>query len=263
MNKVLEVKQGTAAKSTFWVAAAFYVLIAFEFFYVASPFALYFYSAYGPALDFINNSPTLAWLSRPFLPHIVAETSSVILNLRNVAGGILAFAGFSAFCIGAFQVYYYKLKKKGAVLGGIYKHIRHPQYASLIICSFGLLIIWPRYIVLLAFLTMLFAYYFLAKVEEKECERKFGQTYRAYKQKTHMFLPFGLPLINKLSSLFKSRLAKALAIACLYIVVSTGGLALASTLEQWSLGSAFTHYLLKVPYTWLFPKLRTRRLRNL
>ena len=242
MNKVLEAKETAAVRSTFWVVAAFYALIAFEFFYMATPFALYFYSAYGPALDFVNNSPTLAWLSRAFLPHIVAETSSVILNLRNVAGGILAFTGFSAFCIGAFQVYYHKLTKKGVVMGGIYKSIRHPQYASLMIGSFGLLILWPRYIVLLAFLSMLFAYYFLARVEEKECERKFGQAYYTYKKKTHMFVPFRVPLINQLSFLFKARLSRSLAIACLYVVVSAGGLGFAGILEQWSINNLYTLY---------------------
>jgi len=240
MKRILEVKENTAARSSFWIVAAFYALIAFEFFYMASPFALFFYSAYGPALDFINNSPTLAWLSRAFLPHIVAETSSVILNFRNVAGGFLAFVGFSAFCIGAFQIYYHKITRKGIVSGGIYKYIRHPQYASFMICSFGLLILWPRYIVLVSFLSMLFAYYFLAKVEEKECELKFGQAYHTYKQKTHMFVPFGLPLINQLSFLSKSRLPRFLAIVCLYMVVSAGGLALAGTLEQWSLSSLYT-----------------------
>jgi protein-S-isoprenylcysteine O-methyltransferase Ste14 len=103
----------SATKRTFWAVAILYVLIAFEFFYMASPFAIYFYSVYGPGLSFINNTPALAWLSSVFLPHIVVETSSVLLN--------------------------YKLARKGAVTGGIYNFIRHPQYVSLAICSFGLL----------------------------------------------------------------------------------------------------------------------------
>ncbi len=33
-------------RSAFWASAAFYVLVAFEFIYMATPFAAYVYSAY-------------------------------------------------------------------------------------------------------------------------------------------------------------------------------------------------------------------------
>ncbi len=45
----------STTKRTFWALAIFYMLIAFEFFYMAGPFAIYFYSVYGPGLNFINN----------------------------------------------------------------------------------------------------------------------------------------------------------------------------------------------------------------
>ncbi len=136
-----QTKKNTATKRTFWAVAIFYMLIAFEFFYMASPFAIYFYSIYGPGLNFVNDNPALAWLSTVFLPHIVVETSSVLVNFHNVIGAALATVGSLAFCVGAGQVYYYKLARKGAVTGGIYNHIRHPQYVSLVICSFGLLLL--------------------------------------------------------------------------------------------------------------------------
>ena len=63
-------------KHTFWAITAFYLLIAFDFFDMASPFALYFYSVYGPGLNFVNSSPTLAWLSSSKYgeePHSVAD----------------------------------------------------------------------------------------------------------------------------------------------------------------------------------------------
>lgn len=62
------------------------------------------------------------------------------------AGFILALGGLVIFCIGASQVYYYKLTRKKVVTYGIYNLIRHPQYAALAISGFGLLILWPRYI---------------------------------------------------------------------------------------------------------------------
>lgn len=138
-----------------WV---FYLLIAFEIIYMISPFGIYYYSIYGKGLNFLSGNQFTAWMSSFFLPHIV-ETSSHVLNIFKDVGWVLAVLGFLAFFIGAGQIYYYKFSKKGAVIGGIYKYIRHPQYVSLSICSFGLLLVWPRYLVLIMFITMLFTYY--------------------------------------------------------------------------------------------------------
>jgi len=69
---------------------------------------------------------------------------------------------FSGFCVGAAQVYYNKLARRGAVLGGVYNLVRHPQYTCLAASGLGMLLLWPRYIVLVTFVAMLFAYSFLA-----------------------------------------------------------------------------------------------------
>jgi len=45
-----------------WAALGFYSLIGFEFLYMASPFAAYFYSVYSPALDFLDNYPGVVHL---------------------------------------------------------------------------------------------------------------------------------------------------------------------------------------------------------
>ncbi len=236
------IKKEGMAKKTFWGAFLFYFLIAFEFFYMASPFAVYFYSIYRPALDFFNASPALAWLISFFMPHAVIETSSVFINLHNIVGGILAVLGFLGFCIGAFQIYYYKLAKKGAVTGGIYNFIRHPQYACFIICSFGLLILWPRYIVLIMYITMLFVYYLLAKAEEKECEAKFGEAYRVYKQKTHMFIPFQLPFSFRIPVMPKSKGAKLSAVLGLYVMTLTLGVFIAKGINSLAINSLYSIY---------------------
>lgn len=230
-----------AVRKTFWGAAAFYFLIAFEFFYMASPFAVYFYSVYRPVLDFFNQSPGLAWIVSFFMPH-VTETTSLIINSHNIVGAVLAVIGFLAFCIGAGQVYYYKLTGKGAVTGGAYRFIRHPQYASFIICGFGLLLLWPRYIVLIMFITMLFAYYLLARAEERECEAKFGQSYIDYKNKTGMFLPFKLPFPESFTSLPKSGLITFLALLVLYLLTLSAGVGIARGLNSLTLNSLYGFY---------------------
>ncbi len=244
-----QIQTNSVTRKTFWTVTLFYILIAFEFFYMASPFATYFYSIYGPGLNFVNENPALAWLSSFFLPHIVVDTSSVLLGLLEPIGIGIAVFGFSAFCIGAIQVYYCKLTKKGAATGGLYNLIRHPQYASLMICGFGLLLFWPRIIVLLAFIAMLFVYYFLAKYEERECEERFGQSYIDYKNKTNMFLPFKIPGTNRLPGFLpKSGLRRYLAIAGLYLLVAWVSVVMANELRDYTLKSLYTFYTKEAAY---------------
>jgi len=233
--------KNTVAKGTFWSAAAFYIIIGFEFLYMASPFAVYFYSVYAPALNFFNNNAILSWLNSFFLPHVVRNTSSTFVNVLVTTGGVLAITGFLAFCIGAFQVYYSKLTKKGVVTGGIYNIVRHPQYASFIICSFGLLILWPRFISAIMFVTMVFAYYLLAKLEERECTAKFGQSYIDYKNKTNMFLPFRIVPFTNLY-LPKSKKNKTLVLIATYFAALVIVLATARGLQTISINSLHSTY---------------------
>lgn len=229
-----------SSKRAYGAATLFYFLVVVEFFYMASPFALYFYSAYQPALSWLGHTPALAWTADFFLPHIVLATTSPLIDLHNAIGAVLAAAGFAAFCIGAAQVYHAKLTGRGPVTGGIYTVIRHPQYAALIACSFGLLLLWPRYLVLVGFVTMSFAYYLLARIEEQECERKFGAAYAAYREATGMFFPrwrarrrWHLPL----PTTRRVRLAAGFGAYVAALVISFG---VALGVEHYAVNSLFT-----------------------
>ncbi|MEQ1867887.1 MAG: isoprenylcysteine carboxylmethyltransferase family protein, partial [Micropepsaceae bacterium] len=76
-----------------------------------------------------------------------------------------------------------------AVLGGLYRLIRHPQYVALIVAGTGVALIWPRFIVLFALVTMAFLYVSLARHEERICLSKFGDSYRDYMARTGAFFP--------------------------------------------------------------------------
>jgi len=236
-----------STRRTFWALAAFYGLIACEFFYMASPFALYFYSVYRPGLNFINRSSLLAWLSGSFLPHFV-ETRAGPLNALAGIGAALFLLGMLSFCLGAVQVYSHKLARKGAVLGGVYRFIRHPQYAALALSSFGLLLLWPRFIVLVSFVTMLFAYYFLARLEEGECATKFGPAYIAYQQRTGMFLPWQaawpdrIAILRHLPALPAGGPRRAAAILGLWATTCALAVGAATGLQRWTLNSLYAHY---------------------
>lgn len=188
MTNNLDGKITDRSKPLFWTAAAFYALIAFEFFYMASPFAAYFYSVYGPGMDWLQALPVADWTLCFFLPHLVEDTKSGVINALESVGIILFFGGLAAFAIGAFQVYRAKLLGTGAVVGGIYRYVRHPQYAALIIASIGMLLIWPRFLVLFSTACVILAYVLLARAEERQCLRLYPG-YADYLKMTGMFAP--------------------------------------------------------------------------
>jgi len=166
----------------------FYLLIGLEIIIMISPFAAYFYAGYGPLLNALYAFPATAWLTGFFLPHAVVSKSSA-LNFINGLGRTLFSLGMLAFLIGAIQIYSAKIRRKGVVTGIFYRWIRHPQYLFLAVAGMGLLLFWPRFFILILYVSMLFVYYLLARHEEQRMLAKHGESYRHYMQKTAMFLP--------------------------------------------------------------------------
>lgn len=76
------------------------------------------------------------------------------------------------------------------VTTGIFKHIRHPLYSSLLLLAWGVFFKHPSWLgggVVAGASAFLLA---TAKAEEAENIRYFGSAYRAYMQHTKMFIPF-------------------------------------------------------------------------
>jgi protein-S-isoprenylcysteine O-methyltransferase Ste14 len=165
-----------------------YLLIGLEIIIMISPFAAYFYSGYGPLLNALYAFPATAWLTGFFLPHAVVAKSD-LLNFINGFGRTLFSLGIIAFLIGAFQIYTAKIRRKGVVTGILYRWIRHPQYLFLAISGLGLLLFWPRFFILVMYVSMLFTYYLLARHEEQRMLAQHGESYRGYMEHTGMFLP--------------------------------------------------------------------------
>jgi protein-S-isoprenylcysteine O-methyltransferase Ste14 len=168
--------------------AVVYGLVMFEVVIMVSPFAFYFYAAYGPTLRSLNHSAATAWLSGFLLPHAVFTTSPFLEFLRWGLGRYFFGLGLLAFFVLAAQIYGSKLLGRQLVNSGVYRYIRHPQYLSLELSAFGLFTMWPRMIIFLLFVGMLFAYYFLARVEERRM-LAIEPSYADYMRHTAMFLP--------------------------------------------------------------------------
>jgi class 3 adenylate cyclase/protein-S-isoprenylcysteine O-methyltransferase Ste14 len=159
-----------------WV---FYAAIVFEVLFMSLPFALYYYSAYGPSLNLLHESAWTAWLTGFFLPHF-SDTSSPVLNRLWGLSWALMLLGAVLFFVGFLQIYWAKIWRRELVTGGLYAVAQHPQYLGLAIVGLGTLLDWPRFLTLIMYITMLFLYGFLARWEEERCLQKFGESYRAY-----------------------------------------------------------------------------------
>ncbi len=166
---------------------AAYCLIGVEIIIMISPFAMYFYSVYGPVLQFFASSPYLSWTTEFFLPHMVFTHDPVIVWISYLQ--VLLVIGLLLFFSAAIPLYYGRFTNKGVVQFSFYSKIRHPQYLFLAISGFGLLLYWPRFIILIMYVTMLFIYYLLARNEEWRMKQEAPGIYEDYMKKSSMFLP--------------------------------------------------------------------------
>ena len=169
-------------------AIVLYFVIAFEVLIMISPFAGFFYSVFNPMLLQFAAHSTTRWLSAFYLPHMVLPQDGFLQFVR-IMGSVLLILGMGVFFICAAQIYVAKFRKKGAVLAGLYSIIRHPQYLALGIAGLGLSILWPRLLTVVLWIVMALIYYFLAKDEERRMLNAHDVMYRAYMEKTGMFLP--------------------------------------------------------------------------
>ena len=145
--------------------------------------------------------------------------------------------GLLAFSLGALQVYRAKIGKRGAVTRGLYRYVRHPQYTALVVASLGMLLIWPRFLVLYSTIVMIFTYVALARAEERICTEKYDN-YDQYLSQTGGFVPkfFGNTRGPKLLEKIPRPIS---AVATMFFVLATATV-LALSLRQHAIASLYT-----------------------
>lgn len=174
-------------KLLIWGTTLAYCLIGIEIIIMISPFALYFYSVYAPILKFLASSRVTSWTTEFFLPHMVFLQDPLILWISYLQ--IFLVIGLVLFFTAAIPLYWGRFTGRGVVTFSFYSKIRHPQYLFLAISGFGLLLYWPRFIILIFFITMLFVYYILARNEEWRMKIECPGDYDKYMAHIPMFLP--------------------------------------------------------------------------
>ena len=135
------------------------------------------------------------------------------------------FTGLVGFLVGAIQIYYAKFRRRGVVKSGFYTSVRHPQYSFLALAGLGLLIVWPRFILLIIYVHMLWFYYLLARSEEERMQSRYGDLYVAAMRGTSMFLPGepGRRLVLRLFGWVRNRRLRLFAAYCVSLVAVIGG----------------------------------------
>lgn len=176
-----------------WSVIGIYLIAIVEMVMMISPFALYFYSLYSPFLSWIHRQPNLVWLGEFFVTHL-SEPKYFIWKVIVQFFQCLFVIGFCSFIFHAIYLYWTKFFRHAVATRFLYQSIRHPQYVSLALAGFGLLFLWPRFLNVVLYLSMLFAYYLLAKLEEGRLQQLHPITYEDYQKNTSMFFPRGLGL---------------------------------------------------------------------
>ncbi|MHB8811183.1 MAG: methyltransferase family protein [Desulfobulbaceae bacterium] len=209
-----------------------YCLIGIEIIIMISPFALYFYSVYAPILEGLNASPLTSWTTEFFLPHMVFLDDPLILAISYLQ--VLLVVGLILFFTAAIPLYWGRFTGKKVVTFSFYSKIRHPQYLFLAISGFGLLLYWPRFIILMLYVTMLYVYYLLARNEEWRMQREAPNEYASYMARIPMFLP-GEPGGRIFAALFGWLRPKWLAITVSYLLVMALAVLLAIGLRSYAI----------------------------
>lgn len=215
-----------------------YVLIGVEFIFMISPFVAYYYTIYGRVLKKLFVFPLTSWLTGFFLPHIVLINTPFFVIL-NFAGPFLIIMGLFIFFVCAAELYIAKIKRANMIMTkGLYSLFLHPQYLGLAVCGLGFLLIWPRFLTLIMYITMLFMYYLLAKDEENKMENKFGDAYKKYKLKIPNFslgLKFTCPFSN-------SGFKKIILLLLLYVTALTVSVGIGFALREYTKSQLPTVY---------------------
>jgi protein-S-isoprenylcysteine O-methyltransferase Ste14 len=96
----------------------------------------------------------------------------------------------------AWKVLYAAQRAHTLATTGLYARMRHPQYVGFVAIMFGFLLQWPTLVTLIMFPVLVFMYAWLARREEADMLREFGDEYRQYAARTPRFVPRWLGQTN-------------------------------------------------------------------
>ena len=96
-----------------------------------------------------------------------------MLSIAAIFGGFIMLSA-------AWKVLYDAQRRHALAMTGVYEYVRHPQYVGFIVIMLGFLLQWPTILTLLMFPVLVVMYVRLARIEEREALREFGEVPRLY-----------------------------------------------------------------------------------
>jgi protein-S-isoprenylcysteine O-methyltransferase Ste14 len=135
-----------------------------------------------PGLDLLSHNSGHLWET------LLGSQGDPHLNPLHLLSGFLIAGGFILLAA-AWRVLYAAQQAHQLATTGPYAHVRHPQYAGLILIMLGFLVQWPTILTLAMFPFLVWMYVRLARREEREVRAEFGETYARYAATTPAFIP--------------------------------------------------------------------------
>ncbi len=105
-----------------------------------------------------------------------------ILSFAFIGGGFILISA-------AWKVLYEAQRTGRLATSGPYASVRHPQYVGFILVLLGFLFQWPTLLTLTMFPVLVWMYARLARAEERETRRHFGEQYERYASQVPGFIP--------------------------------------------------------------------------
>ena len=111
------------------------------------------------------------------------------MMIAMIIGYVFVFLGIGMIIEGWRELY--QAQKEGRLMTTrLYGLVRHPQYTGIFLVIFGEGVVhWPTIFSVAMFPIIVIAYVLLARREERQMEEKFGEEYRAYRDRVPAFLP--------------------------------------------------------------------------
>lgn len=169
---------------TFGTFSAFIVALFVEMY--GFPLTVYVLSGWlqtrYPGLDILTHDAGHLWST------LLGQTGDPHFSPLHIASYVLIGYGFYLLS-SAWHVLYHAQRRGSLATAGPYARIRHPQYVAFVMILLGFLLQWPTLLTLAMFPVLVLMYGRLARTEEGEMQKRFGQEFDYYASRTPRFIP--------------------------------------------------------------------------
>ncbi|MBN9390901.1 MAG: isoprenylcysteine carboxylmethyltransferase family protein [Chloroflexi bacterium] len=176
---------------SFGAFSAFLVALFTEMY--GFPLTIYLLSGWlqsvSPGTDFLSHNSGHLWET------LLGWQGDPHLNPLHLVSYVFIGGGFILLAT-AWKVLYAAQHSHRVAVSGPYTRLRHPQYVGFVLIMFGFILQWPTLLTLVMFPILVAMYWRLARREEKEAYKEFGEEYARYTMRTPAFFPRRKPVSN-------------------------------------------------------------------